>query len=244
MRLVVRRSFAAPWALTLGALLLCALFIRLGFWQWHRGNMRQAEWNHFAQGADKAVTLGANPVATVSRFQRVSLEGRYDAAHQFLLDNRTHDGRVGYEVLTPLDRPGGRVVLVDRGWVPFTGRRDTLPNVALDPHGATTVTGRADDLPSGGLAIGRAAPVVDSQWPKLTSYPTMSELSTALAQPLDSRIVLLDPQEPDGYVRDWRPPGIQPLRHWSYAIQWWCFAVVTVIFWFVIARRAPGQVSK
>jgi surfeit locus 1 family protein len=82
---------------------------------------------------------------------------------------------------------------------------------------------------------------VNTDWPKLTSYPTMGELSAALGRPLESRIVLLDPQEPDGYVRDWHPPGIQPVRHWSYAIQWWCFAVVTVIFWVVIGRKRASE---
>jgi surfeit locus 1 family protein len=233
----VSRTFASPWPLTVGALLLCALFIRLGFWQWDRGQARQVQWDHFARGAEKAVALGSASIDTVPRFQRVSLVGHLDGAHQFLLDNRTQDGRVGYEVLTPLERPEGRVVLVDRGWVPFTGRRDTLPNIAFGPRGSMTVTGRADNLPSAGLAAGRAAPPVNTDWPKLASYPTMGELSAALGRPLESRILLLDPSEPDGYVREWHPPGIQPLRHWSYAIQWWCFAVVTVIFWVVIGRR-------
>jgi len=44
-------------------------------------------------------------------------------------------------VLTPLQRPDGRVVLVDRGWVPFTGLRDRLPGVALKAHGVVTVSG-------------------------------------------------------------------------------------------------------
>jgi surfeit locus 1 family protein len=233
----VSRTFAPPWPLTLGAILLCALFVRLGFWQWHRGDARQAQWDHFARGAEKAVALGSSAIDTVPRFQRVTLVGHFDGAHQFLLDNRTHDGRVGYEVLTPLERPEGRVLLVDRGWVPFTGRRDTLPNIALEHQGSMTVTGRADNLPSAGLAAGRAAPAANTEWPKLTSYPTLNELSTALGRPLESQIVLLDPGEPDGYVRDWHPPGIQPVRHWSYAIQWWCFAVVTAIFWVVIGRR-------
>jgi surfeit locus 1 family protein len=229
--------FSPSWPVTLGALALCTLFIWLGFWQWDRGNMRQAQWTHFARGADKAIALGSAGVDQVPRFQRVSLTGRFDVEHQFLLDNRTHDGRVGYEVLTPLERPNGQVVIVDRGWVPFTGRRDTLPNVPLEPQGPVTVSGRADNLPSAGLPAGRAAPPVNGTWPKVTSYPTISELSAALGRALEPRIVLLDPQEPNGYVRDWHPPGMQPLRHWSYAIQWWCFAAVTVIFWVVIGRR-------
>ena len=230
------RRFTPSWLLTAGALLLCALFIRLGFWQWDRGDARQAQWTEFSRGADAAITLGSRGLETVPRFQRVTVAGQLDVAHQFLLDNRTHDGRAGYEVLTPLDRPDGRIALVDRGWVPFTGSRKKLPDVALVSHGQVTVTGRADDLPSAGLPMGRAAPTVEGGWPKVTSYPTMSELSAALARPLEPRIVLLDPQEPDGFVRDWHPPGMQPIRHWSYAIQWWAFAIVTLIFWAVASR--------
>jgi surfeit locus 1 family protein len=205
--------------------------------------MRQAEWSRFARGADKAVALGSAAVDEVPRFQRVSLAGRFDVEHQFLLDNRTHDGRAGYEALTPLERPNGQTVLIDRGWVPFNGHRDNLPNVGFEPREWVVVTGRTDNLPSAGLQAGRAAPATNGSWPKVTSYPTMSELSAALARPLEQRIVLLDPQEPEGYVRDWRPPGMQPLRHWSYAIQWWCFAGVTVIFWVVISRRAGGRAA-
>ncbi len=72
----------------------------------------------------------------------------------------------------------------------------------------------------------------------MTSYPTINELRTALGgRALEQRILLLDPQETNGYVRAWHPPGMQPLRHWSYAIQWWAFVVVVIIFWAVVSRR-------
>lgn len=235
------RGFSPHWAVTLGALLLCALFIRLGFWQWNKGTARQEQWSKFSQGAGKAEVLGTRGIDQVARFQRVTVAGQLDPDHQFLLDNRTHDGSPGYEVLTPLERADGRTVLVDRGWVAFTGSRARLPGIALDTRGPITVTGRADDLPAAGLPMGRAAPPVDGGWPKVTSYPTMNELSAAIGRPLEPRIVLLDPGQPDGYVRDWHPPGMQPVRHWSYAIQWWCFAAVTVVFWAVIGRRRGAE---
>jgi surfeit locus 1 family protein len=221
---------------TLGAILLCAVFIRLGFWQWDRGNTRQAEWDAFTRGADKAMPLDSRGMADVPRFQRVILAGQYDP-HQFLLDNRSHDGLPGYEVLTPLERPDGRFVLVDRGWVAFTGSRQKLPDVTFQSEGLVTLTGRSDDLPAAGLASGRAAPPVDGGWPKVTSYPTIAELSAAFGHPVERRVLLLDANEPNGYVRDWHPPGMQPVRHWSYAIQWWAFAVVVVIFWVVVSRK-------
>ena len=220
---------------------MCALFIRLGFWQWTKGAARQEEWSKFSQGAGNIIELGTRGIDQVPRFQRVTVAGQFDPEHQFLLDNRTHDGTPGYEVLTPLERPDRRIVLVDRGWVPFTGSRARLPDIGFDTHGPVAVTGRTDNLPTAGLPMGRAAPAVDGAWPEVTSYPTMNELSAALKRSLEPRIVLLDPQQPGGYVRDWHPPGMQPVRHWSYAIQWWCFAAVTVIFWVVIGRRRGAE---
>ena len=240
----MKRGFAPPWPVTVGAVLLCVLFVRLGFWQWDRGNIRQEQWSKFSSGAGEAVALGARGVAEVPRFQRVSVVGRYESEHQFLLDNRTNNGNPGYEVLTPFDRPNGHTVLVDRGWVPFTGSRARLPDVSLTTTGPLTLVGRSDELPSAGLELGRAPPPKEGGWPKVTSYPNMSELSAALGgRSLESRIVLLDPKEPDGYVREWRPPGMQPVRHWSYAVQWWCFAVATLVFWAVIGRRRAASIS-
>jgi surfeit locus 1 family protein len=49
--------------------------------------------------------------------------------------------------------------------------------------------------------------------------------------------VLLDGGAPHGYAREWRPPGIEPRRHYSYAVQWWSFAVLTAVLWIVLALR-------
>jgi surfeit locus 1 family protein len=189
------------------------------------------------------VPLGAQGIDQIPRFQRISLVGRLDPDHQFLLDNRSYQGRPGYEVLTPLHRPNGRVVLIDRGWVPFSGLRERLPGVALKPRDIVTIIGRADRLPVSGLASGRAAPDPQSSWPKVTSFPSLDQLSLALGVPLERQIVLLDPKEEDGYVRDWRPPGMEPIRHWSYAVQWWSFGVVLLVLWIGLSLRKVGVVQ-
>lgn len=235
-----RRSFAPTLRFTLLALLLAAGFVRLGWWQWQRGEQRQAAAARFARGADQLLTLGTLDAAAVPLYQRVSVEGELDGAHQFLLDNRSFEGRPGYEVLTPLIRGRALTLLIDRGWVPFQGSRAQLPDVTLALTGPVRLTGRIALLPTPGLAAGRVAPPVGGSWPKLTSFPTMTQLAAALGAPLSARVLLLDPLSPFGYARGWQVPGLPPLRHFAYAVQWWSFALLTLILWVIASRRPPA----
>ena len=233
------KRFAPALGFTLVALVLAALFVRLGAWQWQRGEERAAAATRFARGAETVLELGTRDPGETPLYQRIGVEGELDATHQFLLDNRTFEGRAGYEVLTPLLRASAPALLVDRGWVPFTGSRARLPDVTLATGGAVHLTGRVAALPTPGLARGRAAPASAGPWPKVTSYPDMAQLATALGRPLAARILLLDPSAPFGYVRAWQPPGLAPLRHFSYAVQWWSFALATLVLWVIMSRRPP-----
>jgi cytochrome oxidase assembly protein ShyY1 len=222
--------------LTLG---LFTLFVGLGQWQWNRGAGKQVLWDQFANAPAPEYSSRPPDLDTVPRFSRVAFAARYRPARQFLLDNRTNNGRPGYEVLTPAVLNDGRWILVNRGWIPFSGYRDRLPDVSMSGGAVATIAGYVDELPSAGLASGRAAPAPGDQWPKLTSYPTHEELETALGEKLSRRIVLLDARV-DGYgnyARNWSPPGLSPDRHFSYAIQWWGFAVVLLVLYFGLNFR-------
>jgi surfeit locus 1 family protein len=235
---VSRRAFAPAPLPTAVALLVALLCAGLGVWQWRRGVGREAEWLRFARAAEARIELGARAVTDLPLYQHVSISGQLDGAHQFLLDNRSWHGRAGYEVLTPLARGGQPALLVDRGWVPFTGTRARLPAVSLCAAPPLELSGRLAPLPSPGLALGRAAPAAAAPWPKVTSFPDMGELAAALGKPLAARILLLDPEERCGYVRDWQPPGLPPVRHFAYAIQWWTFAALALLVWALLSRRA------
>jgi surfeit locus 1 family protein len=231
--------FAPSWLMTGLTVILCLLFLSLGRWQWGRAEQKRELWAQFDRGTGEVVSLGTRSMTELPRYTRVRVEGRWEPHRQFLLDNRTHEGRAGYEVLTPLWLEDGRVVLVNRGWVPFGGYRDRLPDVSAEfaglgaaNAGAKTarvaVSGRLDELPSAGLAGGRAAPRLEGPWPRVTAFPQPAELAASLgiAPRLERRLLLLDAQEPRGYVREWKPGGRGPEQNWSYAIQWWSFGVV------------------
>ncbi len=231
------RVFAPSWPLTLLTLILLTLFVGLGRWQWQRGEARQATWNAFERNDATPLLDAPIDFDTAERFRKVALSGRFEPTRQFLLDNRSHAGKPGYEVLTPFVLNDGRRILVNRGWIPFGGYRDQLPDVSLEGERSSTVVGRLDELPTPGLASGRAAPQPAGAWPKLTSFPSHEELEAALGKKLARHILLLDPQVPNGYVREWSPPGMAPQRHFSYAIQWWGFAGVLLVLYFGLNFR-------
>ena len=128
-------------------------------------------------------------------------------------------------------------MLVDRGWVAFTGSRAQLPETHLAVSGPVTVIGRVGPLPAAGLSFGRAPPPPGPQWPKVTSFPRAAELRAALGRPLATRIILLDPAAAHGYVRTWTLPGMPALENWGYAIQWWAFALTAGVIWLVLSLR-------
>jgi surfeit locus 1 family protein len=131
-------------------------------------------------------------------------------------------------VLSVLQLADGSHLLVNRGWVPFSGFRERLPDVALDAAGTLRVSGRLSTLPTAGMASGRQAPAADGAWPRVTSFPTRAELQQLLGFELLAPVLLLDADSGPGYLRDWQPPGISPDRNYAYAVQWWSFAVLAL----------------
>ena len=225
------RSFEPKaWAVVLTAVLLAA-FVSLGWWQVGRAREKQAMIESFARGTQTSVVLTGVGVDELPRYQHVSAEGRYDAGRQILLDNMpSSTGQPGYRVLTPFRRGAGeKALLVDRGWVPLGASREQLPVVFVDPK-QRNVAGRLDQLPVPGIRVGAAQAPGASGWPRVLNFPTQGDIEAVLGEPVESRIVLLDASNPDGFQRVWRPSvGFPPERHLGYAIQWFAFALVAAV---------------
>jgi surfeit locus 1 family protein len=247
---VGRRVFSPSWLMTLATLCLLVLFVSLGRWQWARAEFKRDIVAEFATQSGTVAALGSRRSTELPRFAQVEITGRWDQERQFLLDNRTRAGRAGYDVLTPLRLDDGRWLLVNRGWIAFEGYRDRLPDVrskldATTVRDRVTLIGRLDDLPQAGLAGGRAAPAKSGAWPRVTSFPTVAQLEAALASEtepeprLEERWLLLSDADPAGYLRQWQPfaTGKGPEQNWSYAIQWWSFAILLLVLYFSLNLR-------
>jgi surfeit locus 1 family protein len=202
------------------------MFAFLGVWQLRRAEESRASLAHFAAGGDEAALVA--PPATLderSRFRRLETRGELVSSPQFLLDNMLHEGVAGYHVLTALRVPGSRErVIVNRGWVAAGGDRSVLPDVGV-AGGPRRIAGRLERLPRPGVRLGAVASDAPRGAAVVLQYPTATDLAAILGEPVLDYQLLLDPAEPDGYVRQWQAPGLTPERHWAYAGQWLALAV-------------------
>jgi surfeit locus 1 family protein len=221
-----------------GLLTIAAVLGSLGAWQLRRAAESRILGEHFASAAEEpALDRAPDAITDELRFRRLRVRGSYAPGRQFLLDNRVHEGAAGYEVLTPLKLADDhRWLLVNRGWVPVGPDRSTLPDVAVDA-GPRDVTGLIERLPRPGMKLG-AAPVATGDGVAVVLYPTPAELAAVLGEPLLDYALLLDGAAADGYVREWRAPGLAIERHLAYAGQWLLLALGALGAGAAIAIRA------
>lgn len=101
----------------------------LGVWQLQRLAWKEALIAEIATAAkDAPVTIWPKDEAAqrALRFKRVELQGTFLHAHEFHLAARYHRSTLGYHILTPFQLGDGRVVVVNRGWVPTTRKQPEL----------------------------------------------------------------------------------------------------------------------
>ena len=235
------RIFAPRLFTTLLAIVLIALLISLGRWQLRRADEKRALFDSFAAGTDATQTIELR-TPPVRRYQHVGASGHYDPTRQILIDNMVNAERAGYFVITPFALAGGGWVLVNRGWVPLGASRAERPAIPVSSD-VRQVRGRADHMPSPGIQMGTKA-VLAPPYPVVAAFPSRNEIARLLGESSwtsATDLVLLDPGEPDGYVRDWSPPGFPPMRHIGYAVQWFALALTLFILWVVTNLRRPGD---
>jgi surfeit locus 1 family protein len=240
MTIRVSRNRALLWAL---ALLVIALFTRLGFWQLARMQEKQA-----TLAASRAVLAErrARPLSIAGDPQRehdydwAAGAGRFIDAPAVLLDNQARDGRTGVHAYRVFQLPGGPapLLLVDLGWLPLAGDR-RMPVIAR-PSGTLLVAGLLAPPPSPGLASG--VPVRQPDGTLLSVALSMPALRKSLRlRSLAPRVLKLDPALPLGYARDLDvlPNTMPPERHLGYAIQWFGLALTVLVTALVLTFRNP-----
>jgi surfeit locus 1 family protein len=230
-----------PFTTGLTLLLMLAL-VCLGRWQLGRAEQKRALYDAFDKGTDATRVIDWR-TPPLPRYQHVEVRGSYDGAHQILIDNMTDAaGHAGYFVVTPLKLLDGGWVLVNRGWVPLGASRAVLPRTTVAGD-VREVRGRADHLPTPGIRMGTPAKLM-GPFPVVANFPTRGDIERLVQKsPWTSAtdLVLLDADQPDGYLRQWQAPGLPPLRHVAYAVQWFGLALALGVIYIVtnLGRAAP-----
>lgn len=231
------RRFRPRWPATVLTIIGVVVFARLGLWQIHRADEKEALLAQYAAGEHSIVDLTVADAPALPRYQQVRVRGRYDPGHQILLDNMPwQNGRPGYRVVTPLDMEQGWV-LVDRGWVPMGATRAEIPDTTVSADGRE-VTGRFTTMPRAGISLGAGDAGPAGPWPRVLSFPQHDELERVLGRKLIDGLVLLDPDQPDGYQRAWQAQvqsTFGPGRHIAYAVQWFAFALAAIVMYVVVS---------
>lgn len=252
------------WLITIAAIVSMLITASLGRWQLSRAAQKQAlqsiiderrqlgpvDVQTLVQGQELALSTtgradkaGADDtLANVLVHRTVALRGRWVPESTVFLDNRQMNGRPGFFVLTPLQLTGpegaGKVVMVQRGWVPRNFQdRTQLPQVETPPNVEVSIQGRIALAPSrlyefdDGPAIQRSSPIRQNL--DLAAFRTETRLQIL---PLT---VLQTGEAADGLLRNWPVVSAGIDKHYGYAFQWFglCGLIATLYVWFNIFRR-------
>ncbi|MFI9080289.1 SURF1 family protein [Streptomyces sioyaensis] len=240
-----RFLLSRQWVIvTLVALLLIPVMIKLGFWQLHRHQHKVAQNQLIGRNLAARpvpVTELTAPGRTLPRhdmWRRVTATGTFDTAHEVVVRQRTaaDEQSIGYYVLSPLVLGNGQAVLVNRGWISAGNDLTKFPDVPAAPKGKVTVTGRimADETTAfSGIKDTKGLP------PRQIMLINSKEQAKRVGRPtLGGYIEQTGPKPAGGTPEPVPEPDHESIGpHMAYAVQWWLFAAAVPVGWIVLVRR-------
>jgi len=225
---------------TLFTVFMLLLFVRLGMWQFGKLSVRRStnavlvanQGAPTAPYADILAVAGAAPGVTAALdWRTIEVTGHWDTAHQVLLRNRTFNSVDGYEVITPLIPAAGPALLVNRGWIPQGANSGAPARVPIPQTGTVTVTAWLRQSqpahPSSSLPPGQVLAINAGAIGRGTGYQVLDGYAILAKEiPAQPGAPTLLP----GVVIDDGP-------YLSYGIQWFLFAGVAVVGWWIFVRK-------
>lgn len=236
------------WKLSLLSLVFILLFTSLGFWQLSRAREKATILNEYQSRAQ------IGPLSTKDlqrpddwRFYQIKMVGTFDDNHTILLDNKTFNGKVGYEVYTPFLAKGmDSPVLVNRGFIPMGVSRDALPAIPKAPKGTITIQGMLN-VPPAYFSLGEIRSDGKSEWPLRVEYINLPQIGKLMDSKLYPYILNINAESPSALQVKWQIVSIDPNKHKGYAVQWFALALTLLII-SVVLNRSPshkkGRVRK
>ncbi len=230
------RKFSPAWWSFLLTIAGVGLFVALGLWQLERAAFKDSVKLKYEQRlAQDYQALGSDDDLADVQYRKLKFTGRFQNSQHFLLDNQVHQGRAGYQVITPLLlTDSDSIVLVNRGWAAWGDSRQPLPEI-LPPQASAEVSGIAFVPGDPALSLGEVK--LNGDWPQLILYVDIKALQQQYSPHVLPMVLWLAPEQPDAYVRDWDPIWLPPEKSRAYAVQWFSFAGVALIMFVIMNLR-------
>ena len=214
------------------------ILLYLGYWQISRGFEKKEIWEAYS------VNKTLPPINEKELFdyqkedlfyRSVVIQGSY-IDDTFLLDNRMHQSKKGYEVFTPFKSEGQQVYLINRGW---TGNYSDHPFSA--PEGNHFIEGIISPFDKYGLNLSKEE--AKNSFPIVVQELTHSSASKLLGNnfSIEEIVIQLSAASKGSFEPIWGPTELKAPRHWGYAAQWLGLALVLVILYIYFGYKEPSK---
>jgi surfeit locus 1 family protein len=227
-----------PTVMSVPALLL---LLGLGIWQIERLEWKEALIARRAAAVAAPVVAAPQTLAEARRleYHHVFVDGAFRNDKEIYLAASAGAGSVGYRVLTPLAEANGRIVFVDRGYIP-TRLRDPKTRAAGQLAGPRHIVGLLrlppDGRPNWFLPDNR--PDLDYWfWVDLPAMAAADRLASVAPFYIEADAT----PNPGGWPKGGMPLPELPNHHLQYAITWFSLAAALVVIYFLFHRRRAGS---
>lgn len=215
-----------------------AILSKLGYWQLQRAEQKTIQISQLEQLQQQgAISWPQLAVLSASAADGVLFAGagQWLQPYIWLLDNQIVDGKVGYDVIIPVQYTDkSRLLMVNLGWVAAGNNRAVLPELTIPEQIQLQGLIRSK---VGGFRLG---PNTEGEgWPQRIQQPELEQMAAQL--PLSSYPVLLYQQGSSPFLPHYQPVVMPPEKHHGYAFQWFMLAIAVVAVALAAARRSGRE---
>lgn len=231
------RPLLWPTVFSLPMLLIC---LALGAWQVERLFWKQdlIALRQAAVAAAPAAVPKNLAEARDMEFRHVSDEGVFLNGKEIFLGATSEGGGQGYQVLTPLLEPAGRIVFVNRGYIPAE-LKDPAKRAASQIAGTVRVQGLLRLPPAG-----KPNWFLPDNRPDLNYWFWVDLPAMSAADQLDRVAPFYIDADATPNPGGWPKGGVTRVtlanNHLQYAITWFSLAVALIVIYVLFHRRNAG----
>jgi surfeit locus 1 family protein len=225
-----------PTVIAVPVVLLC---LGLGFWQVQRLHWKEGLIAERAAAVAAPAILAPDTLAAARgmEFRHVAAKGVFLNDKEIFLGATSEAGREGYQVLTPLKEPDGRIIFVNRGFIPRE-LKDRAKRSAGEPTGPVRIVGLLRLPPKG-----RPNWFLPDNRPDLNYWFWVDLPAMSATDKLDRVAPFYIDADATPNPGGWPKGGVTrlalPNNHLQYAITWFSLAVAMAVIYVVYHRRKP-----